>query len=84
VINLYFQNENIFVNIPKLMNASLTKNINDALPLFPLNVKNIVGTPGIVNIFDDSELIIEVNKIDALRELNPSPERYIRHYAALS
>ena len=71
-----FRGNNIFIKVPGYHQITHTLNISKVLPLLPLDAAQLTGTPGIVKIFDDSELMIEVNSFEALRKLKPAQDSY--------
>lgn len=66
----------IFVNVPGFSRISNVPNISQMLTLLPIKNDQIISNPGIIKIFDDYELIIEVKSLEDLRNLNPNQQKY--------
>ncbi|MBI5448640.1 MAG: PhzF family phenazine biosynthesis protein [Gammaproteobacteria bacterium] len=72
----HLRSNSILVHVPSYQLVSQTPLDTATLSLMPLSAAQIVETPGIVKIFDDRELIIEVRSLDDLRHLKPTQENY--------
>lgn len=71
-----FRKEGIFVKIPGYYKLPGVPDISEILPLLPIDPMQLMREPGIVKIFSDSELLIEVRSLNELRKLKPKQESY--------
>lgn len=76
ILRCQFNGDNIFIKVPGYQQVSSNLNIAKILPILPLDIINIVRTPGIIKIFDDSELVIEVASFEDLCNLKPAQDNY--------
>ncbi|MFI4919514.1 MAG: PhzF family phenazine biosynthesis protein [Legionellales bacterium] len=68
--------DNIFIDIPGYQLISRSELNANVLSFLTLSPSQLVGMPGIIKIFDDRELIIEVKSFDDLRHLKPTQQNY--------
>lgn len=76
ILECQISGNNIFIKVPDYQKVSSQIDISTILPILPIDAHKIIGEPGIIKIFADLELIIEVDSFETLRNLSPSQDRY--------
>jgi PhzF family phenazine biosynthesis protein len=71
-----FRKDGIFIKIPGYYKLPVIPDVSEILPLLPLDPTQLMRRPGIVEIFSDRELLIEVSSLNELRKLEPKQESY--------
>lgn len=78
ILTCYLEENQIVVQFSDYKLLPEPVDLKKVLHLFPLNSTEIIGFPKIIEIFDDKELMIEVESFEILSKLQPDQANYLK------